>query len=148
MVMKTIKATSLLVIAGLLFFACHKNSGHLYIKLTNKSNRKIACQEFWCRHITESDTIFQCRIGAVGIPSDSSFLLPSGDAVKGRGWEYDFNTIPYLQLLIMDFETYNTYIYEPCDTVRKYVPVLHVYRLTLEDLQKTNWTVTYPPEKQ
>ena len=33
----------------------------------------------------------------------------------------------------------------PCDTIRKYVPVLQRYRLNLEDLENLNWIVPYPP---
>jgi len=45
----------------------------------------------------------------------------------------------------MEAETFDKYIDEPCDTIRKYVPVLHTYQLTLEDLQQMNWMVVYPP---
>jgi len=45
----------------------------------------------------------------------------------------------------MDWEIYKKYWNEPCDTIRKYVPILHRYQLTLEDLQRMNWTVVYPP---
>ena len=31
------------------------------------------------------------------------------------------------------------------DTLRKYVPAVQCYHLTIKDLERLNWTVTYPP---
>ena len=46
----------------------------------------------------------------------------------------------------MDEQTYSRYMFEPCDTIRKYVPILHRYRVSLEDMEQANWTIVYPPE--
>lgn len=62
------------------------------------------------------------------------------------GWYDYFDDYKYIQFLIADCDTFWKYYSEPCDTIRKYVPVLHVYRLTLEDLERMNWTVVYPPK--
>ena len=37
-------------------------------------------------------------------------------------------------------------MFEPCDTIRKYVPFLHRYLVSLEDMEQANWTIVYPPE--
>jgi hypothetical protein len=39
------------------------------------------------------------------------------------------------------------YFYTPCDTFRKYVPILYCYQFTIEELEKKNWTIVYPPEE-
>ena len=146
--MKQIKVTVLLITTAIILCACpEKEDGHLYITLVNKSDRMIACQMFWSGHITESDSLFQCRIPAVGISVDSLYDFPSGNSDRGKSWEGDFRTIPFIQFLIMDGEIYRKYMLEPCDTIRKYVPILHTYRLTLADLQRMNWTVVFPPEE-
>ena len=54
----------------------------------------------------------------------------------------------YLQLIIMDYDIYLQYYKEPCDTFRKYVPILHRYKATLEYLQRMNWKIIYPPEEE
>ena len=73
----------------------------------------------------------------------SSSLIES---VDDTGWKADFNVVPCMQFLIMDREIYRKYMFEPCDTIRKYVPILHRYLVSLEDMEQANWTIVYPPE--
>ena len=142
-IMKQIKKILLLIATSMLLYACpEKEEGHRYIVFVNKSDRDISVQDFWSGHITDADTLFQCRIGAVHIPVDSLLNFPS---LNYSGWETDFNAIPFIQFLVMDDETFVEYWMAPCDTIRKNVPVLHRYQLTLADLQRMNWTVVYPP---
>jgi hypothetical protein len=145
--MKQFKFTILLIAASILLCACPKDeNGHRDIAFVNNSEREIACQEiFGDGESTNSDTLFHCRMSAIGIHANSSYIFECDEYASG--WEVEFKNIPYLQLLVMDAETYDKYIAEPCDTIRKYVPVLHIYRLTLSDLQRMNWTVIYPPEE-
>lgn len=143
--MEQIKIAILLVATSILLCACpNKEDGHRYIIFVNKSERDISCQDFWSGHITDADTLFQCRIGAVRIPADSLCNFPS---LNHSGWETDFNSIPFIQFLVTDDETYFKYMQEPCDTIHKHVPILHRYRLTLADLQQMNWIVVYPPKE-
>ena len=117
--------------------------GHRYIALLNKSKDPIGCQELWRIKITDADTIFQCNMVTNYIISpDSTFKFEAGS--RKKKWEADFRSIPYIQFLIMDGNLFKQYMFSPCDTVRKYVPVLHVYRLTQSDLERLNWTVVYP----
>ncbi len=121
-------------------YACpNEEVGHRYISFFNNSEKKIVCQTFVSGSITEADTIFQCGIGAIGIYPDSSYDFSS----LHKSWEIDFQAMPYIQFLVLDAESYDNYLAEPCDTIRKYVPVLICYRLTLDDLQQMNWTVVY-----
>lgn len=79
------------------------------------------------------------------IKKDSSFIFECLNT--HLGWEGDFEVIPYLQIIVMDGKNYIDYFKEPCDTIRKYVPILHRYQLKLEDLERMNWTVVYPPKE-
>jgi hypothetical protein len=142
--MKQFRIGCLLAFICFCFCACPNEDGNHYIYFINKSEKNIACQEVWWGKITFSDTLFQCRIGAVEIKKDSLHRFPS---CNNSGWETDFKAIPYIQLLVFDAETYYKYMQEPCDTIRKYVPILHRYQLKLEDLERMNWTVVYPPEE-
>ena len=144
--MKQLKITILLIAMSMLLCACpDKTEGYRYITFVNKSDRGIVCQRVWSGAITNTDTLFFCGMGVVGIIADSqhNFECP----IRDNGWEDSFNIIPFLQFLVMDAESYDRYIEAPCDTIRKYVPILHRYQLTLEDLKRMNWTVVFPPEE-
>jgi len=142
--MKQLIAAISLITASMLLYACPKYEVD-YITFVNKSEKWIVCQPFSIpRHFINTDTLFRCGIGAIGILPDSLYKFSS---LNHSGWETDFRAISHMQFLVMDTETYSKYIAEPCDTIRKYVPILHRYQLTLEDLQRMNWTVVYPPEK-
>jgi hypothetical protein len=145
--MKQFEIVVLLVIADVLLCACpDKNENHRYINFINKSAKDIVCQEIYGNGLsTKSDTLFHCRLFAIAIQSETSHVFECDEYASG--WEKDLEDIPYLQFIVMDMEIYDQYIAEPCDTIRKYVPVLHRYQLTLEDLQRMNWTVIYPQEE-
>jgi hypothetical protein len=141
--MKYIKTAMLLATTIVLCTCSGLRDGHLYITVFNQSDRDIVYQSYHLSgSITEDYELFQCRYGSSPILSDSSIRYYSGRV----DWEHTFNAMTYIRLLIMDREVFSEYIGTPCDTIRKYVPVLHVYLLTLEDLQRMNWVVIYPPE--
>ena len=135
------KALFILILAISMSSTCKKNDGHEYVTFANESDKEIVCQRFLSKSI---DTLFRCRTGAIGIPAGSLYGFPSGD----RSWEADLRDSYYVHFLVMDAETYDKYITAPCDTIRKYVPILHTYRITLSDLQRMNWTVVYPPYQE
>ena len=74
------------------------------------------------------------------VDSFSSFSLDDGDSYSS--WDSWINQITFY---VIDEGVYKMYWTSPCDTIYKYVPVLQRYRLKLEDLQKLDWTVAYPP---
>ena len=125
-----------------LLWACPERS-EAYITLVNKSDQNIVYQEYRDFGHTFSDALFQCSVGAVEIQKRTSVVIESLDYA---GWKADFNYTPCIQFLIMDEQTYSRYMFEPCDTIRKYVPILHRYRVSLEDMEQANWTIVYPPE--
>jgi hypothetical protein len=146
--MKAIKIVVWSLFAGMsMAGSCNdRDEEHKYFTFVNKSLVDIRCQELWQITITPADSIYQCDMTTEWVfLRDSSYSIES-PGYRG-GWETSFRSIPYLQLLIMDAHVFSQYRTEPCDTIRKYVPILHRYQLTLEDLQRMNWTVVYPPEE-
>ncbi|MDL2224565.1 hypothetical protein LJB92_04545 [Bacteroidales bacterium OttesenSCG-928-M06] len=123
------------------------DGGHKYITIINNTSEDIVCQRKWKGIITPEDTLFDCRVAC--------FLIKSSNLEKNESandcWEIDFRAIPYIQFFVLDAKKYFEYLdipgNIPCDTVRKYMPTLQRYQLTLEELERMNWTVTYPPEK-
>ena len=122
---------------------------HQYIMVENRSDIKIRVQMIWSGSITQADTLWHCRKPALPIEINSSRQFESGRSHRGESWEDDFKVIPYIQFLIFDAEIYDeTVDYEvPCEETEYTIPVLHRYQLKLEDLQRMNWTVVFPPKE-
>jgi len=148
---KLIKISTLIVLTMIcMASSCDdKSNEHKYFTIVNKSSMNIRCQMILQGIITPADTIYQCNNIPFLISADSLYLNKSPGHNRG-GWETTFGEVPYLQLLIMNDSIYRyysrTYNFN-CDTIRKYVPILHRYQLKLEDLQRMNWIVVYPPEE-
>lgn len=140
------KATNIIILclSACLLSACVKRSEE-YIKIVNKSERDIVYQCFSAKHFTEQISSYICKDIARTILKDSSVLYPCTDP---SGWKADFNLNPYQIFLIMDDENYSKYMLEPCDTLLKYVPILHSWQVTYEDMEQMNWTLVYPPEEE
>jgi hypothetical protein len=142
--MKQLKMISLLIVAGILLCACpDDNGGHRHITFVNKSDKTIVWQPQMHR-INEIDTLYDCLKTSLILPSDSIYKF---NYDTRESWETGLGTHYYLQFLLMEEKVYSQYYLEPCDTIHKYVPILHRYQLTLEDLERMNWVVVYPPEK-
>jgi len=120
---------------------------HRFVTFINKSGEKIGYQlSFDKISNIDKDTIFNCNNSSDNfIGNNSSFILEC--PIRTDSWEVNLNSLYYIQFLVMDGNNLNHYYMDPCDTIRKYVPILHTYRLTLADLQRLNWTVVYPPEE-
>jgi hypothetical protein len=141
--MKQFRVTILLIATSILLCACPKDeNGDRYITIVNQSDKTVVWQPRMIR-IGETDEQYNCQYVLGGsIHSNSSYKFAYDD--RGNNWETGLNT-HYLQIILMDAETFEQYVSEPCDTIRENVPILHTYRLTLADLQRMNWTVVYPP---
>jgi hypothetical protein len=131
----------LISIAAILFLsACPEKIEHEFVYLNNNSDKRIS---FYIT-VNKNDSIFYCsntgKTIYFDVESNSTYNIITGDSYSG--WD---NNLKLLTILIFDGELYDKYWQQPCDTIRKYVPVLHTYRLTLADLQQMNWTVVYPP---
>ncbi|MCB9017426.1 MAG: hypothetical protein H6544_02305 [Prevotellaceae bacterium] len=139
--MKYLKIIILSIAACMLLCACPDKDGHYSITIVNKSEKTILCQPQIIK-IGEEYEQYDCqRVNRI-INKDSTYEF---EKIR-HSWEQELDGY-YIQLLLMDAETFDQYISAPCDTIRKYVPVLHTYRLTLEDLERMNWTVVYSPEE-
>jgi len=139
--MKYLKNLVLLILSSFIFCACpSREEGNNTIIIKNNSNRSIAWQPMFFK-IGEKEEQYNCKF-VIGGSVDSQ---SSGEFYKDRGtWDGELNNDRYLQLTIIDKDSALEYFSSECDTFRKYVPVLHRYRLTLEDLEQRNWTVVYP----
>jgi hypothetical protein len=147
--MKQIKVTLLLIVTSILLYACPEKdeNGYRYIAFANKSGEKIGYQISFSKIVNiYQDTIFYCNMTLENfIYNDSSFILEC--PLRTGSWERELSDLNYIQFLVLDGDKFSQYRTAPCDTIRKYVPILHCYRLTLEDLQRMNWTVMYPPKQ-
>jgi hypothetical protein len=144
--MKITKMT--IILLGIIFIAttCRKyDNVHSYITIINKSHEKIVFQEF----IEDTKTLssFLCfDDGFIVLSIQADSLRYYESPINPEGWEYYLGKGQILNVMIGNWEIYDKYYKEPCDTFNKYVPVLHQYLLTLEDLNRMNWTIVYPPE--
>ena len=93
----------LLLLLAFICAGCPKKKGTQYITFVNNSDREIACQQFWSGHITDADTLYQCRIPAYAIPANNLIEFES----LNYCWEIDFKAIPFIQFLIMDEKIYS-----------------------------------------
>ena len=130
----------LLIAATMLLCACIDKEKQDFIYIVNESDKKITFQVLK----NKQDTTFYCSYTGktilFDVESNSTFKLDDGDVYSS--WDTALNT---LTVFILDGELYDEYWQQPCDTIRKYVPILHTFRLTLSDLQRMNWMVVYPP---
>ena len=116
-----------------------------YITFINRSEKSIRCSQI----VGWNDCQFYCPpTGDIFIPtsisSNSSYIFEC--PIRDNGWEETLSNSS-LQIMVVDEEIYKRSPSNDCDTIRKYVPILHCYQLTLEDLQRMNWIVVYPPEE-
>jgi|WetSurMetagenome_2_1015567.scaffolds.fasta_scaffold213662_2 hypothetical protein len=146
--MYKLRTIILLIAVSMFLCACpDKENGHGYIKIFNKSEKDIAFIESF----NPKDTIFFCSdIGTtvlITIPSDTFYLYEAPIDWKASYWEDVLNKGQTISIFVVDGKQYEKYWQQPCDTIRKYVPILHIYKLTLADLQLMNWSIVYPPEE-
>lgn len=117
------------------------------VSFANKSNRDVYVQ------VVDADEE-QLRCSS----RTSPYLYMDGGVAAGitrvfeTGWGtgnlwLDFvREQGYLTVLVVDKATYMEYKDGSCDFIHQNVPILHRYQLTLEELDRTGWTIVYPPE--
>ena len=75
---------------------------------------------------------------------NKEYYLYSG--TTNSDWRRELYGGRILQILVIeDGDKFLKYWPSHEDTLRKYVPVVQRYHLTIKDLERLNWTVTYPP---
>jgi hypothetical protein len=143
---KIISIITILVSTLLLANTCKYDDYHSYITIINKSDKNIVFQLFQ----DDLDTLFYCSPRSAGITilttikADSLFSLIAPN--NRNVWEYYFHYENMILSISVGESIYEYDQYIPCDTIRKYIPILYNYQLTLEDLNRMNWTIVYPPE--
>jgi hypothetical protein len=116
------------------------------LKVVNKAGRSIRLL-----FVEWPDTAIDCSLIDLGnqivSPQETVYLYYDGGASEKAVKEPLYRK-GYISFLAIDNIETVRYWDEPCDTIRKYVPVLHRYRYTIEELERMNWTVVYPPEEE
>ncbi|MBA5791791.1 hypothetical protein H1R17_11250 [Flavobacterium sp. xlx-214] len=140
--------TLFLLLSILILFSCEADDkGHEFITIVNKSNIRIKVQMVRSSKITHADTLWVCGIAPLTIDTYEKRIFEAGRHRKRKTWENEFRDIPFIQFLIFDAAVYDSLIdYDvPCSQIDYTIPVKHYYQLKLEDLERMNWEVVYPP---
>jgi hypothetical protein len=141
--MRKILLLSVVALCCMAYSCGGEKNGHPFIMVRNNSNDTIVCVERYAGRIIHDDTLYYCpRFG-----SPLTSRIPPNSFAKiepvAEVWEDDFKYLPFIQFFIVDDSIYHNV---PCDTIQKYNMILHRYQLKLEDLQRMNWIIDYPPE--
>lgn len=138
--MKTIKNLAFVLIALLLSTSCDTNNSYFdnRLKVINNSDKTIYAVSYQ----SYPDT----TLGKISVAEKSSNKArPNGIITLGRGgtWETAFKEDIHQKLIVFIFDAAvvdNT----PWDTIRNNYLILKRYELTLQDLEKVDWRITYP----
>ena len=84
-----------------------------------------------------------CTVYPIKVKNKEYYLY---SATTNSDWRRELYGGRILQILVIeDGDKFLKYWPSHEDTLRKYVPVVQHYHLTIKDLERLNWTVTYPP---
>lgn len=84
-----------------------------------------------------------CTVYLIKVKNKEYYLY---SATTNSDWRRELYGGRILQILVIeDGDKFLKYRPSHEDTLRKYVPVVQHYHLTIKDLERLNWTVTYPP---
>ncbi|KDR52311.1 hypothetical protein [Hoylesella loescheii] len=84
-----------------------------------------------------------CTVYPIKVKNKEYYLY---SATTNSDWRRELYGGRILQILVIeDGDKFLKYWPSHEDTLRKYVPVVQRYHLTIKDLERLNWTVTYPP---
>jgi hypothetical protein len=108
------------------------------MKITNNSNSTI----YFNDSFAFPDTTIRIEYNPVDSPETNSIQPGATRSNRMRGsWEGKFEFRDTLMIFIFDETTLKTV---PWDTIRKNYMILKRYDLSLEDLVRMDWRVTYP----
>jgi len=139
--MQHLKLLILLMSSSLILYACPAREDETYtIIIKNNTDKAIAWQPRLF-NIGEKEEQYNCEYGVGEAINSHSSVNYS----KNHGsWDSELGKSRYLQIMVIEKDSAVKYFSSTCDTFRKHVPILHTYRLTLEDLKQRNWIVVYP----
>ena len=133
--MKKISYVLMLLAISILVCGCPADdTGHRAVVFVNRSGKTIGFQNSFGKvsQIAE-DTLFKCnKTSDRIIDNDSSLVIEA--PIRSHSWEVVLGRDDYLELLILDGD--------------QFVPILYAYRLTLTELEKMNWVITYTGEHE
>ena len=114
------------------------------IKIVNRSDKEICFQVNSLTYpFANEDTLLQSQFPVCGIKPRTHYLC---SAATNSDWRRELHRCRFLQILIVENgDDFLKYFKAPKDTLRKYVPVVQRYHLSVKDLDRLHWTVTYPP---
>lgn len=115
------------------------NNCHSCIKIVNKSSTSIYYYESLHYPDTSINNYNPSKAGSFFKVESNS----TNDDITSSCFEADFRINPYGKIIyfIYDAHTIETV---PWDTIKKKYMILKRYDLSLDDLNKMNWTITYP----
>jgi hypothetical protein len=130
----------LIVSLMLISSTCQReDDNHFVVTLKNQSDNDV----YLCTRFTNHEG--KCTL-------DRGGTLEKHSVIEFRPFNFSFerelgkNSI--LELYFVNPNQYNAHgIFYDCDSISIKNDVLKHYHLTLEDLQRMNWTIVYPPEK-
>ena len=114
--------------------SCHRDNEPRYFKFKNNSNTAIYYGLSYSYPDTDVNKIedkpYSGKIASKVNPVDSKFITTAPLSVR-----------PTMQLFI-----FNSNVIEniPWDSIVKHYMVLKRYQFTVSDMEKGNWTITYP----
>lgn len=126
--------------------------GHHYVYVVNCSEEEIIYAATVGGDFDDDKIEIECPpSGIIIFPMDLQIVSKDTACLEtphpDKSWE-EYLGKGKMRIIVVDSETYSLVAESSgfdCDSIQKYVPILYSYTLTLEDLQRMNWTVTYPP---
>lgn len=118
-----------MIFVGLNISSCDRNKeGHKYIYIKNNLNKAI----YYRFSYTFPDTTLKNS-------DNNNYKINPGVQIYTTASSFVYN--PTIQLFIFDADVVEK---EPWDSIVIHYKVLKRYQFTEGDLQKNNWTITYP----
>lgn len=120
--------------------SCKKDSGYydFRLKVINKSDMTINANFDQSYPDTTLGFYSPFYKGAENAATNETITL-----VRGGTWENAFKDVINQKLMVFVFDA-SIVEKTPWDTISKKYLILKRYELSLEDLQKLKWTITYP----
>jgi len=120
--------------------SCKKDSSYYdyRLKVVNKSDKTIYADFYQSYPDTTLGLHSHFDNATVKAATNGTITL-----VRGGTWENAFKEDIHQKLMVFIFDA-SVVDNTPWDTIKKKYLILKRYDLSLDDLQKSNWTVTYP----
>lgn len=120
-------------------------NGHEYFIVRNESDRKIFFD--WCTNYKDTVIRPEYITPNVIVGNPSYIINPSSEREIGTEQLFGrieklFNDTEYISFMLFD---YNLLMTEDPETIAQNYMVLVRYDITLDDLNRTNWTLHFPP---